>query len=379
LFCQNKITDDFTVVGPETKLGKMMGLIRPTLDAKLAKTKPALKNFSPGWVPSGIINKINQYKPDVVHLHWICGGFLSIKDISRIKSKIVWTFHDSWPFTGGCHFPFRCERFQNNCGNCPYLLKNSRTDISFRILEKKKTYLQHLPISVVTPSNWLSRMAQKSTLFSNKKITVIPNGIDTQIYKPVPQKLARSILNLPKNKKLVLFGSVSPTSDVRKGFHILRKGLNILTNYSDINLAIFGSSKPESYFDLGFPTHFLGHLTDVYSMVLAYSAADVFVAPSIQDNLPNTVMESLSCGTPCVAFDIGGMPDMIQHKKNGYLAKAFDQKDFVQGILWVLNTKKNHQVRGNARKSVESKYQIKNIAQSYIQLYSNVIKTPERE
>lgn len=138
LFCQNKITDDLTVVGPETKFSKMMGLIRPTLDTQLAKTKPLLKNFSPGWISSGIINEVNQYKPDVVHLHWVCGGFLSIKDISKIKSKIVWTFHDSWPFTGGCHIPFTCERFQQNCGNCPYFSGNSTSDISYRILKKKK-------------------------------------------------------------------------------------------------------------------------------------------------------------------------------------------------------------------------------------------------
>lgn len=372
LFCQNKITDDFTVVGPETKPGKMMGLIRPALDMSLVKTKPLLKNFSPGWVSSGIVNKINRIEPDIVHLHWICGGFLSIKDISKIKSRIVWTFHDAWPFTGGCHFPFTCKGFEDNCGNCLYFTKKRRNDISCKILKKKKTFWSNLPVSIVTPSHWLSDMARKSSIFRDKQIKVIPNGIDSDIFKPVPQRTARTILNLPQNEKVILFGSVSPNSDIRKGFQILKKSLKIIRSDGllDCNIAIFGASPPERSLDLGFPTHYLGRLDDVFSLVLAYSAADVFVAPSIQDNLPNTVMESLSCGTPCVAFNIGGMSEMIQHEENGYLAKPYDHFDLARGIDWVLS--KSYEpcaLRENSRRMVLAKFKIEDIAKRYIEVY----------
>lgn len=374
LICQNKVTDDFSVIGPNTKLNRMLGLIRPSLDTVFIRPKGKFQNFSPAWVSSGVVNMVNKLRPDVVHLNWICGGFVSIKDIARIKSNIVWTLHDSWPFTGGCHIPYDCNRFTENCGMCPYFNKTCENDTSRKVWQKKNKTWEKLHIQIVTPSKWLAERAKKSSLFKDKNIAVIPNGLDTDIFKPIKQDIARDILNLPKKRNFILFGSISPLSSYHKGFHLLEKALEYLKTSMnvDYDVLILGSSKPQKDLNLGCNIHYIGHLNDSYSLALAYSAADLFIAPSLQDNLPNTVMESLSCGTPCVAFNIGGMPDMIEHFKCGYLATPFDYEDLANGIAWVLRTNKESDcLKVRAREQIVSHFGVDRIATEYIKIYNN--------
>jgi glycosyltransferase involved in cell wall biosynthesis len=214
---------------------------------------------------------------------------------------------------------------------------------------------------------------------------VIANGIDLTLYKPMTRSLARDTtkvtlrerLNLPQNKHLILFGARA-ADEKRKGFHLLQGALQRLSQagwQDKIELVVFGSLDSQTSLELGFPVHAFGRLADDLSLALIYAAADVFVAPSLQDNLPNTVVESLASGTPCVAFKIGGMPDMIEHHFNGYLAQPFEIDDLATGMDWVLEDQQRHQqLCDRARQKAEAEFSLELQAQRYLELYTELLE-----
>jgi len=379
MLVQSKTSDDKSVIGPGNKLKRGLALLRPTFDSAFKKlfSGGSKTIFSPAWLPfSGILSQINSISPDIVHLHWICDGMLRIEELKRINKPIIWTLHDMWSFTGGCHYSDGCERFQQACGNCPQLNRSGKNDLSHSVLRRKKKAWSKLNITIVTPSTWLAECAKESSLFSGRRMEVIHNGLNLNLFKPINKTTAREIWNLPINKKLILFGAMSATSDRRKGFDLLYEGLRQLSaQWSDkAELVVFGSSEPENPPDFGLPVHYLGRLQDDVGLALLYSAADVMVVPSRQDNLPNTVVEPLACGTPVVAFDIGGMPDMIDHKRNGYLAKPFDNSDLAAGINWVLSDENRHkELCIKAREKAVACFDIKKVAGQYAELYRQVL------
>ena len=290
--------------------------------------------YSVQWLPNIITHKIAQINPDIINLHRICGGYLQIETLAKFNKPIVWTLHDMWAFTGGCHYSQECARYTKSCGSCPQLDSNRDWDLSRWVWQRKAKAWQDLNLTIVTPSQWLAKCARVSSLFQDLPIKVIPNGIDTTKYKPIAQSLARELLNLPQDKQLVLFGAMNATSDRRKGFHFLQPALQYLSQsgwQEKLEIVIFGASEPINPPNLGFKCHYLGRLNDDISLALAYNASDVMIVPSLEDNLPNTVMEAIACGTPCVTFNIGGMPDMIEHQKNGYLAVPFQIEDLAGG------------------------------------------------
>jgi len=379
MLVQSKLSDDKTVIGPDSKIKKGFAKLRPTLDSAVKKffSGSSKTIFSSAWLPfSGIPSRIKSIAPDIIHLHWICGGMLRIEELKRVNKPIVWTLHDMWAFTGGCHYSDGCDRFQQDCGNCPQLNRSGKNDLSQSILRRKKKTWVGLNITIVTPSKWLAECAKKSSLFKDRRIEVIHNGLDLNLFKPIDKTTARKIWDLPINKKLILFGAMSATSDHRKGFDLFYEGLKQLSaQWSDkAELVVFGSSEPANPPDFGLPVHYLGQLHDDVSIALLYAAADVMVVPSRQDNLPNTVVESLACGTPAVAFDIGGMPDMIEHKINSYLAKPFDTSDLAAGIDWILTDDKRHkELCINAREKAATCFDIEKVAGHYAELYGEVL------
>lgn len=379
MLVESKKSDDYSVIGPQTKWQKAFAKLRPILDnipVSLYKQRKKII-FSPAVLPENILKKIKEINPDIVHLHWIALGFIKIESLAKINKPIIWTLHDMWAFTGGCHYDEECEKYKKNCGYCPILCSNKKNDLSYKIWKRKEKFWKNLDLTVVTPSSWLGECAKKSSLFYKTRVEAIPNGIDLNRFKPIDKNIARDILCLPKDKKLILFGAISALSDKRKGFPLLSEALKNISSKEnkDIELVIFGSSKPKDEEDLGFETHYLGHLNDEISLAIVYSAADVMIIPSIQDNLPNTIMESISCGTPVVAFNIGGIPDMIEHQKNGYLAKSFDTGDLANGIKWVLGDKVRwKKLCQHAREKAEKEFNIVEVAKKYIDLYENVLK-----
>jgi glycosyltransferase involved in cell wall biosynthesis len=385
MMVQDKKTSDFTVVGPATKWSKLFSLLRPHLDGiNIRRYKEKTSGlFSPANIYDGLAKKIKNNNPDIVHLFWVAGGFFKIETLANINRPIIWTLHDMWPFTGGCHYDEECGRFKDSCGSCPVLHSDSDRDLSRQIWSRKNKSWEKVPIVVVATSHWLADMARESSLFKNKRIEVLPNGLDTDIYKPAKKFFSRSIYNLPLDKQLIMFSAFSATFDKRKGNQYLVPALRKLVEngFGDkIELVIVGANMPENPPDLGMKVHYIGNLHDEISQVLLYSAVDVVVAPSMQENLSNTVMESLACGTPVVAFDIGGMPDMIDHQKNGFLAKPFDIENFSSGISWVLEDESRHKrLSSCARETVVERYKLEIVAKQYESLYQNVLNDFEVE
>ena len=378
MLVQNKQSDDYTVICPVSKIDKGIGKLKPTLDGLPIQLYAQRDRtpYSVQWLPDKLTEKVAKLNPDVINLHWINSGYLKIETIAKFKKPIVWTLHDMWAFTGGCHYNGDCMNYTTSCGNCPQLHSHIETDLSRWIWKRKARAWQNLSLTIVTPSHWLAKCAASSSLLKDTRIEVIPNGINTEQYKPIEKSIARSILSLPEDKQLILFGAMSVTSDPRKGFNFLQSALQNLSQSGwreRLELVVFGSSQPKNPTKLGFKSHYLGRLNDDISLSLVYAAADVFLAPSVQDNLPNTVMESLACGTPCVAFDIGGMPDMIEHQQNGYLAKHFDIEDLARGIAWVLEDEERLQKLGvNGREKVEQNFTLEIQANNYLSVYQDI-------
>jgi len=333
--------------------------------------------FSPAIVSTpNFVKRINQMAPDIVHLHWVAARTLRPEDLIRIKAPIIWSLCDMWPFTGGCHYDEECGKYESGCGRCPILNSNKVNDLSAKGWERKKvSYRQKDSLTVVGKSRWITECASRSPVFSNADIINLPNVIDTNQFKPIDKTIARDALNLPSTKELVLFGAINATSSYRKGFHKLSKALSEIES-DNTELIVFGSNEPEEPVDFHQKAHYLGRIRNYILLRLLYSAADVMIAPSIQENLSNAIIESLACGTPVVAFDIGGNSDMIDHKINGYLAKPYDHQDLAAGINWILNNPDRHGISNNARQKVLSTFDRKVVTPQYISLYKKILGYP---
>jgi glycosyltransferase involved in cell wall biosynthesis len=326
-------------------------------------------------IPDGIASVVNGLKVDVVHCHWIGAGFVPLGAFSRFTSPVVWTLRDWWTITGGCHLPQDCTRYQDRCGACPQLGSQDENDLSRRTWEHKQQYWQHANFKLVALSRGLSDCARASGLFRDRPVEVIPNGLDLTIYRPIDRAAARTVLGLPRDRPLVAFGAMFNTSDYNKGFHLLQPALQQLASTrQDTELVVFGATSARHAADFNMPIHFLGTLRDDLTLALAYSAADVFVSPSLQENLPNTVLEALACATPCVAFRIGGQPDLIDHRQNGYLAEPYEVNDLAAGIRWVLEDRERWtRLSQAARQKVEREFEISLIARRYKRLYEELV------
>ncbi len=379
MLVQAKKTNDRSIINPSTRLYKLMGSLSGDLDKIPLWFYPQRKAplFSPSWFPGFLSRGYNPCNYDIAHLFWIANGALRIEAIKRIRQPIVWTLHDMWPFTGGCHYDDECGKFRHSCGSCPQLLSSKDNDLSRRVWKRKQRTFKSLPIVVVATSQWLASMAAESSLFKNKRIEVIPNGIDTDHYRPLDKRASRTAFHLPLEKRLILFSAFDAASDKRKGGQFLLQALKRITqkkNDDSTEIVILGASSPDNFPDLGIKVHCMGYLNDEISQILLYSAVDVLVAPSLQENLSNTVMESLLCGTPVVAFNIGGMPDLIDHRKSGYLAKAFDAEDLAKGIVWTIeNDDRHNKLSRCAREAAKMKYNLQKVAHQYLSLYEDVL------
>ncbi|AJI53807.1 glycosyltransferase family 4 protein [Francisella philomiragia] len=377
MLVMDKKSDDYTVLAPESKFEKIAAFLKPKVEQILVKLKYKNKTkslFSPAnMISKSLVKKINHIAPDIVHLHWINEAMLKIEDITKIKAPIVWSLHDMWAFTGGCHYTNECVNYLKGCGKCPVLSSSNRKDLSCKVFKRKQKIYQQKYMTIVGLSKWLSKTASDSSLLKHKKHVNLPNPINTEVYSQFDKKFSRQLLNLPNDKKLILFGAMSATSDPRKGYQELSSALSEMSGLNNVELVIVGSSRPKNPPQLNFKTHYLGILNDDVSLSTLYSAVDVSVVPSKQENLSNVVMENLSCGTPVVAFDIGGNSDMVEHKENGYLAKPLDSQDLASGIKWVLNNKDYEDLCKNAREKVLKEFDSKIVTEKYINLYKEVL------
>ena len=311
---------------------------------------------------------------DIIHLHWINQGFLSLNNIKKLvdlNKPIVWTMHDMWPCTGICHHARECEKFQENCESC-FFLESKGKDLSSRIFNQKRSLYQTANISFVCCSQWLTNRAKQSLLLNKKIVLSVPNPIDTTIYYQKERVYVRNVLGLPQDKRLLLFGALNVT-DKRKGIDYLVEALNHIQD-QNVELVVLGQVKADIRNLFSIPIHSMGYLADDSTIVDLYNAVDMFVTSSLEENLPNMIMESMACGTPCVGFRVGGIPEMIDHQTNGYLANYKDSEDLANGIQWVLEHKEPQKLSEACIKKVRDNYSEEIIAKKYIELYERLLK-----
>lgn len=316
-----------------------------------------------------LYKKILVRQADIIHIHWINDGFVSLAEIEKLLlsgKKIVFTMHDMWNFTGGCHYTDECIKYTGDCLSCKYSSKESvkQQKIKKRIFSYKKN------LRLVGCSNWIVSCAKVSKIISENgnEVRTIPNCIDFSIFRPRKNNILREKYNISSHKKIILFGAMNSLSDKRKGYEHIVKSLKLL-DPEKFEIVVFGNKGNGDKKIGGFEPVYLGMKKEI-ELPDIYSSANVFLAPSMQENLANTVMESLACGTPVVAFDIGGMPDMIVHKTNGYLATPFDEKDFAVGINYVVDSIVYEE---SCFEFLQMNFGYSKVAKQYIELYNSLI------
>ena len=318
---------------------------------------------------------------DVIHLHWTNQGFLSLGDLNKILHSgkpVVITMHDMWYFTGICHYSGDCKRYESRCYKCPLLSKGGwGKDWAKYVFEKKQEMYADTRISFVGCSSWIANLARNSSLTQGQFVINIPNPINMSVFQPTDMVEVRKKWNLPAEKKLILLGSQRIT-DERKGFRYLAEACNIIKESNaqlagELGIVVLGShsDKVESLIPFKvFPVNYLSNEHEVMEM---YNAVDLFVTPSLQDNLPNTIVEAMACGTPCVGFNVGGIPEMIDHKTNGYVAQYRDAADFATGIQWCLDAANYDTLQANAYKKAVNTYSEDRIARRYTEVYEMLL------
>lgn len=323
--------------------------------------------------PSGLHRIINRFAPDLLHMHWVGAETIRLEEIERITCPVVVTLHDEWPVLGVRHYSDPPSH--TGIGN----IEGSRASRRFDRLDKwqqtrKLACWRRKSPYFIAPSEWMASQILAAMPEAESRTMVIPNTVPTQVFTAADRTAARLKLGLPVQGPIIAFGALNGTSDPRKGYTLLQHALGLLADRlaGRASLLVFGGKTDGAETIEGFPCRLFGTTEDEAFLALLYAAADVFVCPSLQENLPNTVAESLACGTPCVAFRIGGLPDMVTHERTGYLADPFDPVDLADGIAWVLGP--SHEcIRQAARDDAERMFAADVVSQKHVALYRRAI------
>ena len=327
----------------------------------------------------GDITNLPEFRQaDIIHLHWINDGMISLHMLQRILDSgkpVVWTLHDMWPFTGICHYAHDCDNYMKHCGSCPQLNSSREKDLAYRYFNKKSTLLRQSSIRFIACSQWLKEMARKSSLLRGMEITCIPNAVDTRLFHRRDRQMARRELDLPADKRLILFSSES-VADRRKGFDYLADAMKELAStygMEQLGLVVLGKdSEKVSFSDIPFPVYPMHYVSDEKQTALIYSAVDLYAIPSLQDNLPNTVVEAMACGIPCIGFNVGGIPEMIDHLHNGYIADYKSSRSFAEGIRWLLTEGDYDTLSSEALRKAQTSYSETSVAAAHIAVYNQL-------
>ena len=364
LVSEKKILDEKIINIPKNS-EKIKNLLKETLNRKLSRivNRNDFKSFSLNVIPSKLINIINKINPDIVNLHWIGNETISIKDIKKIKSKIVWTMHDMWPFCATEHYTLGSE-FING-----YKFSQNKKIFNFFNVDKyiwnlKKNNYGNID-KIICTSEWMHEKVNKSRLFKDKKIEIIPLPIDQKFWKPVNKYHARELLGIDEKQKLIIFGADNFLTNKRKGFDLLIKSISLLKKENKFNFKVltFGETRNLDQFK-SLDIKNLGYLNDDYTKKILYSAADLTVIPSIVEAFGLIAQESIHCGTPCVAFNDTGLTSIIEHKKNGFLVNNKSEVSLKDGIEWCINNINNQE--NNIFEFSKKKFDSKKIITKYI-------------
>lgn len=318
---------------------------------------------------------------DVIHLHWVNQGYLSLKGLERIMASgkpVVMTLHDQWYFTGICHYSGECDKYQSQCSRCPMLQGGGiGVDLARRVFNRKRDIYSGKRLAFVGCSRWMADLARKSPLTRGHLVTNVPNAIDTSVFTPMDKAAARERHGLPADKRLLLFGAQRIT-DERKGFRYLKAACEHLAHSApalaaQLGVVVLGGDAQAVKSSLPLPVYTVDYLSDEHEIASLYNAVDLFVTPSLQDNLPNTIVEAMACGTPCVGFDVGGIPEMIVHRQDGYVAISKDSHDLARGIVWCLDYSRLDALSQAARDHALATYSEPIAARNYQDIYRSLL------
>ena len=337
--------------------------------------------FSCNVSPTFLAPDIKRIRPDVIHVHWVGWDYLRIEDFCQLGAPIVLTMNDMWAFTGGCHFSGECTQFEDLCLDCPQIRGYSARCIALRVQKRKERAWSEQPFPVIAPSRWIQEKAARSRILRHRNIVLIPHGIQPEWFSPPSRADARTELNLPLDGRVILLGSINPFRDPRKGFPLLLKALKRLSAESllrNVSLAVFGADELPSEITLPLPCRLFGFVSNQNVLRRLYAAADLYVLPSLAENLPKTALEASACGIPVVAFNVGGLSDIVEHCRTGYLAPAGDSDGLAQGIRWALyqDARATQEVSAACTSRMKEHFSLENQVNRCMELYAKVHTCP---
>lgn len=374
-----KYGSDPAVVEPREPFHRLVNAVRGRLDALPLNgyRKTAESYWTLGWLPDRLDRAIAAEAPEIVHVHWTGGGFMSIEALRRLRCPVVWTLRDMWAFTGGCHYTAGCERYLEGCGFCPQLRSRRANDLSRRLLQRKRSAWDGLDLWMVPISTWLADCLRRSALLEDAPIRVIPNGIDTARFRPSDPAASKAAWGLDPDRRHILFGAVAATGDVRKGFHHMIDAARLLAEagWTDrAELVVFGGDAAADPPSLDLPVRAVGEVNDDDALARLYSACDVMVVPSEQEAFGKTLVEAMACGTPVVAFDCGGPVDIVEDGETGVLAEPFSAAALADGIARCIGDDgRGREMGRRARARAERLFSIEAVADRYDSLYRLIL------
>lgn len=385
MLVRDKQTDNPRVAALGRGLVQQMRFVAERADICLRNglSRQNLFAIDAGRFGTDITRRPEFQRANVIHLHWVNQAMLSLRDIQRIcqsGKRVVWTMHDMWPFTGICHHADTCEGWLTGCGNCRLLRRPAANDLSHQTYERKRRLLALHRIGFAACSDWLAALARRSPLLQNQKVVSIPNAIDSSRYTPATdggRRAVRRRLSLPEEKRLLLFVAYKVT-DPNKGIGYLREAIARLCAEQSawrnkLAVVAVGREATQLADTMDVEVIPVEYVSDPQVMIDYYRAADLLAMPTLMDNLPNTIAESMACGTPCVGFEVGGLPQMIRHGETGLLARYKDAEDFAHclALALTLSPAAYDELCHAARRAAVRDYGEESVAARYIKLYEN--------
>lgn len=374
LLVNRKKSISLDVVAPVSFFDKFYAKLIPHLLIKYNKWKFGTFTLSSIQSRSSafFLDSIKFQKFEILHLHWVNNGFVGLDDLLLIEKPIVWTLHDNWLFTAGCHSTQGCTEFVNICSNCPKI-----SALKFQLnlnneFEEKFKKLQHLKskVKIVVPSKWMYESAKSSKLLGNHDIELIPNSIDVDLFAPMDKNQSKEQFNLDKTKKYILFGASDPINDQNKGFRFIEE-MDRLQAFNGFTLIIFGKKRNTENVKLNIPIIFMDSINETNRLVSLYNVAELVLMPSIHESFGQVAAESMSCGVPVLCFNTTGLIDIIDHKVNGYLAKLFSVEDLIQGFNWIIS---QDGIGDKGRFKIKREFSKEVIFKKFFSLYQTIIK-----
>lgn len=380
-----KSGDDPTVSAP---ISRAMVSLCERLDRQprrlLRTTNPS--HISPAWIGTSAWKHAERECAELTHLHWVNKGFISVESLRRFRTPLIWSLHDMWAFSGGEHYVGTCERYLRGYrpDNRPEF--ESGFDLNRWIWERKLRAWRTLPhLTVLCVSEWLADRARESVLFRDRPVEVLHNALDPTVFAPSDITAARAATGLPAGRPLVLFGAIDATTDKRKGLDLLIDALRELRGRgTDLELVVFGDEPKHAAsatLNLGFPTHYLGRIDDPRRLATIYASCNVMVVPSREESFGQTALEALACGTPVVAFRVGGLPEIVEHETSGFLARPFDRTELADGIAWIISRDapgRSRQLGAAGRKRVLDAFTLESQARRCRNFYEAALERARR-